>query len=136
MEDIKKFKSELFQRDYSEALQLARHHDTLIWLVTPILLSGLLLGLKDNLQIMPLIIGILITLFLIYIIWDFRRYKKYHYERANKILKKMRKWANSQNDEDELFEQPKGGCQWIVFIFIIVIIWTIVLASNFNLICL
>lgn len=120
---------------YKESLNSARHHDTLLWTVTSIIISAniVLLGLvidkiNSDCQIklitsFVVIFAIILCFSLIYLAYDFRRLKKFHYEKAKEMTEKNNK------------DQPEGGKQWYVYLFImtiLIILWLIIL---FKLLC-
>ena len=121
-------KTDVLLKEHSEHSKSAQHHDNLLWTVTSIIFSGMiiLIGLLvDNLHNTNKLLltyisvfGIILSIGLYYFAKDFRRIKKFHYDRCKDIGEKIR----ADSKDNNVLKAPEGGGQWCFFKFILIMI--------------
>lgn len=141
MGNIKIPLEEVLLREYSEAQNSARHHDKLLWVVTSIIISGMIILIGQivacGCEIDKLIItyvgffGIILCFALLYFAIDFRRIKNFHYDRCKEIANNIQK----NYGDNRIMKQPSKGEQWYVYLLVIILLiqlWVIILLTTWH----
>ena len=140
-EDRNQTKINILLKEYSESQNSAQFHDNLLWVVTSIILAGVLamIGLMANnfltldglVRSLIAIFGIILSICLWIFAHEFRKIKKVKYGRCKDIEKQIRTILK----EDEVMLQhslTEEGKQQYVYYFVIIaliIFWLIILFS-------
>ena len=127
--------------EYHEAEKAGRHHDELLWVVTSIILSGvlILIGLIiNNISQLSMAVVIYLSIFvsicllcLLRIASDFRKIKLFFYNKSAEIEKVIKRKCLNEKIALLLEHNPGSGGQWelynILIVFTIISLWVFVI---------
>ena len=134
-----KIEKDILLVEYQKAQDSAEHHDNLVWTISSIILSGMLVLIGFSLNflsdptfkslILPIVIlGILLTIFLWILQSDFRSIRIQKYERCKKIEEKL-------GMEQHTKLKYATGIQTKMYkgiLIMLILIWILVLLKSFG----